>query len=123
MREDMRLRAGKPDYAIMLTALTLVVIGLIFVYSSSFAIALAHFDNVNYFLIRQGAFAILRLMAMFFCMRFDYHRLRLLSPLIMLVAVVALAVVLVIGSDAYGSRRWIQFGSTLPPLQPSEFAK
>jgi cell division protein FtsW len=123
MRENMRLRAGKPDYAIILTAFTLVIVGLIFVYSSSFAIALAHYDNVNYFLIRQLAFAILGAIAMFFFMRFDYHRLRMLSPLIMLAAVVSLAVVLVIGSDAYGSRRWIQFGSTLPPLQPSEFAK
>jgi cell division protein FtsW len=123
MREDMRLRAGKPDYAILATTLTLVVIGLIFVYSSSFAIALAHFDNVNYFLIRQLAFALMGMMALFFFMRFDYHRLRMLSPLIMLAAVVGLAVVLVIGSDAYGSRRWIQFNSAMPPLQPSEFAK
>jgi cell division protein FtsW len=123
MRESTRLRAGKPDYAILATTLTLVVIGLIFVYSSSFAIALAHFDNVNYFLIRQLAFALMGMMAMFFFMRFDYHRLRMLSPLIMLAAVVGLAVVLVIGSDAYGSRRWIQFGTALPPLQPSEFAK
>jgi cell division protein FtsW len=123
MRENTRLRAGKPDYAILATTLTLVVIGLIFVYSSSFAIALQHFDNVNYFLIRQLAFALMGMMAMFFFMRFDYHRLRMLSPLIMLVAVVGLAVVLVIGSDAYGSRRWIQFGTALPPLQPSEFAK
>ena len=93
MRESTRLRAGKPDYAILATTLTLVVIGLIFVYSSSFAIALQHFDNVNYFLIRQLAFALMGLMAMFFFMRFDYHRLRMLSPLIMLAAVVGLAVV------------------------------
>jgi len=67
------------------------------------------------------AFAIIGLMALFFCMRFDYHRLRMLSPLIMLTAVVGLAVVLVVGSDAYGSRRWIQFGTALPPLQPDAY--
>jgi cell division protein FtsW len=55
-------------------------------------------------------------------MRFDYHKLRVISPLFMLAAVLSLALVLVIGGDAYGARRWIPLGP-LPPFQPSEFAK
>ena len=117
-----RLRPGRPDYAILATALALVVIGLIFVYSSSFAIALAHFDNVNYFLIRQAASALIGLVALFTFMRFDYRNLRFASPALMLAAVLSLTAVLFIGGDAYGARRWISLGS-LPPFQPSEFAK
>jgi cell division protein FtsW len=117
-----RLRPGRPDYAILVSALALVVIGLIFVYSSSFAIALAAYDNANYFLLRQFGAALLGLIAMFFLMRFDYRKLRMLSPLLMLAAVLSLAAVLVLGSDAYGARRWIALGP-LPPFQPSEFAK
>jgi cell division protein FtsW len=40
----------------------------------------------------------------------------------MLIAVLSLTAVLFVGGDAYGARRWITFGS-LPPFQPSEFAK
>jgi cell division protein FtsW len=119
---NFRLRAGRPDYAILVSCLALVVIGLIFVYSSSFAIALAEYGDVNYFLYRQTASVLLGLLAMFFLMRFDYHRLRLLSPVLMLLAVLGLAAVLFVGNDAYGARRWISLGG-LPPLQPSEFAK
>ncbi|HWO73862.1 MAG TPA: putative lipid II flippase FtsW [Dehalococcoidia bacterium] len=119
---NFRLRAGKPDYAILLTVLALVVIGLIFVYSSSFAIALAEYGNVNYFIFRQAGSAVIGLVVMFALMRFDYRRLRMLSPLLMLAAVLSLAAVLVVGSDAYGARRWISLGG-LPPFQPSEFAK
>ena len=117
-----RMRAGRPDYAILATAVALVVIGLIFVYSSSFAIALAAYDDVNYFLVRQVGAALIGLALMFALMRFDYHYLRVVSPLFMLVAVLGLAAVLVVGDDNYGARRWISLGA-LTPFQPSEFAK
>ncbi len=117
-----RLRPGKPDAAIFATSLALVVIGLVFVYSASFAIALAAFDNINYFIVRQTVSAVVGLALMVFLMRLDYHRLRVVSPVLMLVALLSLAAVLVMGNDSYGARRWISFGS-LPPFQPSEFAK
>ncbi len=116
-----RLEVGNPDYAILATTLALVVIGVIFVYSSSFAIALAHYDNINYFFFRQIIAAALGTVALVFFMSIDYHRLRVFSPIIMLAAVVSLALVLFIGGDAYGARRWINFGPM--PFQPSEFAK
>ena len=114
-----RLEAGNPDYAILATTLALVVIGLIFVYSSSFAIALAEYDDVNYFLLRQIFAAALGLGAMFFFMRFDYRKLRVFSPILMLGAVLSLAVVLFIGSDAYGARRWITLGRCRLPAAAS----
>jgi cell division protein FtsW len=117
-----RLRPGRPDYAILVTAVALVVIGLIFVYSASFAIALAAYDDANYFLVRQTGAAIIGLVAMFVLMRLDYHLLRYASPLLMLGAVLSLTAVLFAGEEAYGARRWIGLGP-LPPFQPSEFAK
>ncbi|HEX5139344.1 MAG TPA: FtsW/RodA/SpoVE family cell cycle protein, partial [Dehalococcoidia bacterium] len=117
-----RLVAGKPDFAILASAIALTVIGLIFVYSSSFAIALSEFGDVNYFLFRQAGAVILGVIAMIICMNFDYHRLRVLSPILMLAAVLSLTAVLFIGGDAYGARRWIGLGP-LPPFQPSEFTK
>jgi cell division protein FtsW len=117
-----RLHAGRPDYAILVTALALVVIGLIFVYSSSFAVGLAAYGDTDYFVMRQSISAVLGLVLMYGLMRFDYHNLRYISPMLMIGAVLALAAVLLVGDETYGSRRWIVIGS-LPPIQPSEFAK
>ncbi|HXH22018.1 MAG TPA: putative lipid II flippase FtsW [Dehalococcoidia bacterium] len=117
-----RLRPGKPDRAIFVTSLALVVVGLVFVYSASFAVALSAFGDINYFIVRQTFAALVGLALMLALMRIDYHRLRLASPALMLVAVLSLAAVLVVGDDNYGARRWISLGS-LPPFQPSEFAK
>ena len=117
-----RMVPGRPDYAILATSLVLVVIGLVFVYSASFAIALDAFDNVYFFVVRQTGAALIGLVLMFGLMRLDYHVLRPLSPLLMLAAVGSLLLVLLIGNDAYGARRWIPLGP-LPPFQPSEFAK
>jgi len=119
---NFRLRPGRPDYAILVTTLALVVIGLIFVYSSSFAIALAEYNDVNYFLFRQLGAALIGLVAMFGLMRLDYRKLRLISPVLMLLAVLSLAAVLLVGTEVNGARRWITLGGA-PPFQPSEFAK
>ena len=117
-----RLHAGHPDYAILITTVALVVLGLVFVYSSSFAIALAAYDNVYYFVLRHLGAALIGLVFMFTLARFDYRLLRYASPVLVLAAVLSLAAVLVIGDEAYGARRWISFGG-FPPFQPSEFAK
>lgn len=116
-----RLEAGHPDFAILITTMALVAIGVIFVYSSSFAIALAHFDNINYFFFRQLIAMSLGIAALIFFMSIDYHRLRVFSPLIMLLALLLLTLVLFIGDDTYGARRSIQVGPM--PFQPSEYAK
>jgi len=120
--KNYRLLAGKPDFSILAAALALAIIGLIFVYSSSFAIALGEFGDVNYFFFRQLGALFIGGIAMVIAMNFDYHRLRVMSPLLMLVALLSLTAVLFIGNDAYGARRWIGLGP-LPPFQPSEFAK
>jgi len=102
----------------------LVILGLITVYSSSFAIGHFEYGNVHYFLIRQTIWAIVGAGLLYVFMKTDYHKLRAISPLLMLAAVVGLAAVLVpgIGLERNGATRWIAFGP-LPPLQPSEFAK
>ena len=116
-------RAHAPDYLLLTTVLTLAVVGLIAVYSSSYALGETQFDDPNYFVKRQGAFLALGVVGMFVAMRFPYHLLRNLSPLLMLVALVGLMAVLLVGVESNGAQRWISLGGGLPPLQPSEFAK
>ena len=122
--ETTRLRAGQPDSAILSLVVILVVLGLITVYSASFALGDLEYGNAYYFVARQALWAVIGTGLLVVLMRMDYRRLRPLSPLLMLAALLGLAAVLVpgIGVDRYGATRWIALGP-LPPVQPSEFAK
>ncbi len=119
-----RLRAGQPDYVILALVMALLVLGLITVYSASFALGQVEYNDVTYFVVRQVGGALLGLTALVILMRMDYHLLRQVSPFLMAAALLGLVAVLVpgIGFEANGSTRWIAFGP-LPPVQPSEFAK
>lgn len=102
----------------------LVLLGLVIVYSASFALSIVAFDDSHYFVVRQGMWALIGLGLLVGLMRMDYRLLRYLSPLLMLAALVGLAAVLVpgIGIEQNGASRWLALGP-LPPIQPSEFAK
>ncbi len=116
--------AHGPDYALIAVLAVICVIGLIAVYSSSYALGYAQFDDANYFVKRQALFLAIGLVALVITMSLDYHILLHLSPLMMLGTLLALAAVLIpgIGVNQNGAHRWIGLGP-LPPLQPSEFAK
>ncbi|MHB8514649.1 MAG: putative lipid II flippase FtsW [Dehalococcoidia bacterium] len=120
-----RLRVNSPDYVIALTVGVLVVLGCIAVYSSSFALGILEFGDANYFVFRQVFFGVIGAMAMFVLMKSDYRQLRVISPLLMLAAILGLVAVLLpgIGFARNGASRWIALGGPVPPLQPSEFAK
>ncbi len=120
-----RMRVGSPDYMIMAAAGVLVVMGVLAVYSSSFALGILEYGDANYFVFRQVFFAFLGVCAMWLLMKSDYRRLRAISPLLMLAAIFGLVAVLLpgIGVNQNGASRWIAVGGPIPPLQPSEFAK
>lgn len=116
--------AGPPDWALIGAVLALTALGLVFVFSASVAVGQQLYGDPHYFVIRQLGGAGIGLVAFVALARLDYRRLRRWSPLIMLVAVIGLLAVLLpgIGVEQNGARRWMQIAS-LPPLQPSEFAK
>jgi cell division protein FtsW len=118
------IRRHGPDYGMLTAVLVLLIVGLVFVYSSSYVVADLEFGDPNHFIKRQALFAVLGLVGMLVMMQIDYRHLRRLSPLLMLVALVGLGAVLVpgVGVESNGALRWIQVGP-LPPVQPSEFAK
>ena len=102
----------------------LVGLGLLAVYSASMAIGLADYNNVNYFIVRQGAGATIGALLLIFFARLDYHVLKVWSPVIMLAALAGLLVVLIphVGINSNGANRWLAIGP-LPPIEPSEFTK
>ncbi len=112
---------GTIDYPFLIIVLLLLTIGLVMVFSSSYAAA--YYDNLpsTYYFFRQGIFAIGGVAVMFFLSHIDYRRWRALSPALMLVSIILLILVLIIGVGNYGEKRWINLGFTT--FQPSELAK
>ena len=101
--------------------LGLVAFGLVMVYSATSAsAALGNGDPMSY-LKRQAVYAFIGVVLMIVASRFDYHRLRYLSPPFLLVALGLCAAVLVLGPAINGARRWFVLGPA--SFQPSELAK
>lgn len=97
------------DFTLFLTAMLLVLIGIIMVFSASWPEAMVEFDNGYYFLRKQLTAAILGLFVMLFFMNFNYKYLKKLSPLIYIVAIIlGLLIFSPLGKSALGARRWLQ---------------
>jgi cell division protein FtsW len=110
-------------HLLLLLTLGLVAFGLIMVYSASSGVAVVDGSNPLSPLVRQGAYAVLGIACMAGAARFRYRRLRLLAPILMLMALAGLVMVKVpgVGVRINGAERWIVAGPLT--LQPSEFAK
>ena len=106
---------------LILVTIAMVAFGLVMVYSATSAAAAVGGKNPNYYLERQGIYGAVGVALMIVAQRWDYRRLKALSPLLMLVSIGALAAVLVIGPPINGARRWISLGPAA--FQPSELAK
>jgi cell division protein FtsW len=113
---------GRFDQKLLaLVTLGLVAFGLVMVYSStSAAAALGDGDPMSY-LKRQSVYALLGVILMLAAARFDYHRLRYLAPVLVLLSLALCAAVLVAGPEINGARRWFLLGPA--SFQPSELAK
>jgi cell division protein FtsW len=106
---------------LILVTLALVAFGVVMVYSATSASAAVGGANPNYYLERQVAYAFLGIVLMVIAQRWDYRRLRLLAPTLVVVSIALLLAVLAIGPAVNGARRWISLGPAV--FQPSEFAK
>lgn len=111
----------QPDLILFGATLALLVIGIVTVFSASYTTGLREVGDPYYYVKRQLLWAVLGVVAMVVMTRIDYRHLRRWALPGLVVAILLLGLVLVIGSEAGGGRRWIRFG----PLgfQPSEFAK
>lgn len=107
------------DYLLILIVAALVLIGLIMVYSSTFALGYSRWGQPTYYLIRQAVWAAMGLDIMALMMRVEYHKWQRLSIVFMVVTVLLLVYVLVAGPTVHGARRRILGDS----IQPSEVCK
>jgi cell division protein FtsW len=109
------------SHVLVFVTLGLVAFGLVMVYSATSApAALARTDPMSY-LKKQGIYALFGVVLMTAASRFDYRRLRLLAPGLVLTALAGCLAVLAVGARINGARRWIELGPAT--FQPSELAK
>jgi len=106
------------NWIMTLAVLSLLVIGVLFVYSSCY---ISDERPVRILYKRQALWAVAGLLCYgtFACI--DYRRLRRFSWWSYAVCLVLLAAVLAVGTRIYGARRWLSFFGF--GLQPSELAK
>lgn len=109
------------DYPLLFVTLFLVIFGLVMVYSTSSYTAELKTGNAAYYLIRQGTFAVIGVVAMLSVSFFNYNRWKNWSLIMMIGIIVLLLLVLLIGQTSNGSVRWLQIGPI--QFQPSEVAK
>ena len=109
--------------AAVLIALSLMTLGVLMVYSASSTTAGIRYQDSEYFLWRQFAWALIGIVTLFVAMRFDHRRLDAWAKPMLIVSIVLLAVVLVpgVGHTTKGAQRWFRLGAL--SLQPSEFVK
>ena len=118
----MKAANGRFDQRLLvLVTLGLVAFGLVMVYSATSASAAIGNGDPMSFLKRQAVYALLGLALMTIASRFDYHRLRYISPLLVLTALVLCIGVLVAAPPVNGAHRWFLVGPA--SFQPSELAK
>jgi len=116
------MKRGELDSRLLiLVTLALVAFGLVMVYSATSAAAAIGGNDPSYYLKRQGIYAAAGIVLMILAQRWDYRRLRALSPLLVLISLGSLVAVLAIGPPINGARRWVSLGPAA--FQPSELAK
>ena len=113
----------RPDYWIIVCAISLTALGVVMIFSSSAVLAAEKHGDSYYYLKRQSLWAGIGVGAMLFMMTIDYRKLaRLAYPLYFATALL-LAIVLIpgVGVTVNGATRWLSLGFVT--FQPAEFSK
>jgi cell division protein FtsW len=125
---DARPRAPLPEFdqGLVWTAMLLVALGLVMVYSASIAIAegsRATGYQPTYFLLRHGLFVVASLVAAVIAFQIPLRLWQQAAPYLFLLGAGLLVLVLIpgVGREVNGSQRWISLG--VITVQPSEFMK
>lgn len=112
---------GMIDMPFMILTILLVGIGVIMMFSASYASAYATQNSSTFYFSRQGIFALLGIALMLFVSRLNYQMWRALALPILVGTAVIMMLVPIIGTEEGGAKRWINlFGIS---FQPSEIAK
>ena len=116
----MNNRMARMDIGLFIAVLVLLGFGIVFVYSSSFAVAQQRFGGSDFFLARQTIRALLAIASFMIFINVDYHIWGRLSNLFYVASIILLVIVLFL-PEINGARRWISIGQF--SFQVSDFAR
>ncbi len=119
--EDTRQLSGQMDLPFAMLVLLIMGIGLIMMFSASYASSLYDYGNSLHLFLRQALFAGAGIAIMFVISFMNYQYFRMFSLPLLVITIIFLILVLFIGIEVNGSKRWIDLGIT--NFQPSEIAK
>ncbi len=116
-------REGKLDMGFLSLVLVLLSIGLVMLFSASYAYSYARFNNSYHFIIRQAIFAVVGVVIMFALSRVDVKVYRKMAIPLYVVSIALLVLVLALPPMVEGMehKRWLVLGPIT--FQPSEIAK
>jgi len=109
----------KIDVPLLLVVITLLVFGLIILYSASYDISFQVFDDSSVLFLRQIRALLIGVVAATLMLFFDYHKFTRYSLYMVAFTLLALVIVLLIKDDSSNITRGLFQGS----VQPSELAK
>lgn len=114
---------GKMDLTFLALVIILLTIGLVMLFSASYAYAYTVYDDSYLFIGKQLQLGLIGLVVMIVVSKIDYHFYRKFAWVAYVIAVILLVVVLLLPPlrEGFDYKRWIVIG----PLnfQPSEIAK
>lgn len=120
-QDGKKQRVEGTDTTLIFTILFLIVFGVIMVYSSSYYASYEKFGNHIEFLKKQAMWCVIGLACMYVVSRINYKFITSFWILIYGSSIVSLILVLFIGDEINGAKRWLDF--KIIGFQPSELAK
>ena len=118
------MKPGGYDFTVLFIVLTLVLFGIVMIFSSSYyhTMTSTKFKNdMFYFLKRQSVWAVFGVCAMVVGMTIPYHFWKKFAKLCYWLSNAFLAMLPFVGVEAGGQKRWLGIGPI--QFQPSEFTK
>lgn len=109
------------DYILAAVVLVMVVLGLVLLFSTSAYNGRVKFDDTAYYFKKQVFATMLGVFALYVVSRMDYRFLVKMALLFYLLSIALSTLVLFIGDEYNGSKRWLSLGPL--SFQPAEFAK
>ena len=109
------------NYSLFIIVTILTAIGILMIYSSSAIPALKKMNDLFFFLKRQMIWAVIGIGMMIIVSKIDYRNWDRLFLMLFGLTILLLILVLIIGKDVNGARRWLRLG--ILSFQPAELAK
>lgn len=123
LRQRLSTRDEAFDGWLLVATFSLLLIGWVMVTSASTEVASSLTGNAWYFSIRHGIFVLGGIVVGALVLRVPLAWWKANGPLLLLIGLTLLALVLVVGREVNGSRRWLSLPGVPFNLQASEVAK